>query len=130
MTIMRPETQAWWKQGLADIQTAKVNLKAEKFYAAAFFAQQAAEKALKAVFLESLKRTPPALHNLYELGKSVRAPANILETCRDISPAYTLARYPSASTGSPSEFYTEKNAKEAVDKSSKVIAWVKRSLNL
>lgn len=47
---MRPEAQAWWEQAQADLEAARGILELEHWYAAAFFGQQAAEKAVKALF--------------------------------------------------------------------------------
>lgn len=48
---MRPETELWWKQAIEDLETARVNLNAQRYYACVFFAHQAAEKSLKALFI-------------------------------------------------------------------------------
>lgn len=46
---MRKEVSLLWEQALEDIDTAKKLIEVEKYYAAVFFAEQAAEKALKAL---------------------------------------------------------------------------------
>jgi len=43
------EAQAWWKKAKGDLDVAKYNLDGDMLDAAAFFAQQAAEKALKSL---------------------------------------------------------------------------------
>jgi len=48
---MSEEAEIWWKQALEDLDTAKFNFSGRKFDAAAFFAQQATEKALKALYI-------------------------------------------------------------------------------
>ena len=50
------ESSRWWKHSLSDLETAEYNLKGGMLNAAAFYAQQAAEKALKAVQIEKLGR--------------------------------------------------------------------------
>ena len=37
----------WWEQSEEDLATARSNLESGRYYASAFFSQQAAEKALK-----------------------------------------------------------------------------------
>ena len=56
---MRAEIGIWWDQATADLQTAKVNLGGDRYYASVFFAQQAVEKALKAYVLK-MNRNPQA----------------------------------------------------------------------
>ncbi|HDD71587.1 MAG TPA: HEPN domain-containing protein, partial [Candidatus Aenigmarchaeota archaeon] len=65
---MRPEAENWWKQALEDLDSAKKNLKIKKYYLVAFLSQQAAEKALKALFIELKRRLQPKTHNLIRLG--------------------------------------------------------------
>ena len=65
---MREETKNWLKQAEMDFETAKGNVEIKKYYATAFFCQQTAEKALKAMALEKL-REPARSHNLLELAK-------------------------------------------------------------
>ena len=49
---MDKNVQDWWRQAEADLDTAIFNLNGKKYYASVIFAQQAAEKALKALFFE------------------------------------------------------------------------------
>ena len=48
---MRPEAEPWWRQALADLDTAKVTDAAARHYATSWFAQQAVEKGIKALLL-------------------------------------------------------------------------------
>jgi uncharacterized protein len=61
---VRPETQPWWRQAQADLQTAEITLQAGQCYAVSWFAQQAAEKALKALYLERHGQLAPRTHDL------------------------------------------------------------------
>ncbi len=75
--IVRPETAAWVRQAEADLQTGEIVLAASVWYAASWFAQQAAEKALKALYLERLGGEPPRTHDLLALGERLTVPAEI-----------------------------------------------------
>lgn len=48
---MRLEILRFWEQAQEDLETARYNSAGGKFYAAAFFCQQAVEKALKALYM-------------------------------------------------------------------------------
>ncbi len=55
-----------------DLLTAKGNVEIKKYFATAFFCQQAAEKALKALSLEKL-REPVKSHDLLSLARKIKA---------------------------------------------------------
>lgn len=55
---MRAEIRIWWDQATADLRTSEVNLRADCYYASVFFAQQAVEKALKALVLKKKRKLP------------------------------------------------------------------------
>ena len=59
-----------WEQALEDLKTAEVLIDADRYYASVFFSQQAAEKALKALYIEVKKELPPKTHSLIRLPKN------------------------------------------------------------
>lgn len=124
---MREESRLWFRQAEEDAITAEQNIKIERFYASAFFSQQAAEKALKALYLER-NREPYLSHNLVELAKFLKAPEDILTSCRALAPQYTVTRYPDAAGGLPYDAYDKYLANELLKNAKKVLAWVKISL--
>lgn len=90
---MSEEAEVWWTQALRDLETAVYLLNAERFDAVAFFAQQSVEKALKSLHIDrhkELKKT----HDLVLLAKGLDLPPNLLEFCKELSPAYVYTRYP------------------------------------
>lgn len=97
-------------------------MKIRRFHASAFYSQQAAEKALKAMQIQMLSRFD-RVHDLLTLADSVKTPEEILNCCLRLNPYYTITRYPDV--GEP---IAEKTAKEVVDKSRRVVEWVKQSL--
>lgn len=52
---MKESVKRWWEQANADVKTAKHSHAAGDYYAAAFWAQQAVEKGLKALMLHKGK---------------------------------------------------------------------------
>ena len=62
---MRVDTEPWWRQAEADLTSAEILLNGGQWYGASWFAQQAAEKALKALHLERLGRETEA-EKLYQ----------------------------------------------------------------
>ncbi|MBI2971448.1 MAG: HEPN domain-containing protein [Candidatus Aenigmarchaeota archaeon] len=119
---MKNETKAWLKKAKEDIETARYNLKGKKLNAAVFFAQQAAEKSLKAVQIERLGRFD-RIHDLLTLAKSVSAPESVVESCASVNPYYTITRYPDSEDKTD-----EKTAKSLLKSSRKVLTWAKQTL--
>ena len=90
---MNEETEIWWKQALRDLETADYLLDAERYDAVAFFAQQSVEKALKSMHIDrhgQLKKT----HDLVLLARSLKLPQELIDFCKELSPAYVYTRYP------------------------------------
>lgn len=125
---MRDETRSWLAQAREDLETAKF-LATSRYYAAVFFAQQAAEKALKALYIEVHRDFPPKNHNLLELCRALSAPADILEAARELNPEYFTTRYPDAAVGIPAEMYSEQSAKVHLEACEKVMTWTESLLS-
>ena len=68
---------------------------AERYEAAAFFAQQSAEKALKSLHIERYKELKKT-HDLVLLAKGLDLPSKLIDLCKELSPAYVYTRYPDA----------------------------------
>ncbi len=90
---MKEEAEIWWKHALRDLETADHLLDAERYDAVAFFAQQSVEKALKSMHIDrhgELKKT----HDLVLLAKGLDLPQELIDLCKELSPAYVYTRYP------------------------------------
>ncbi len=85
---MRPEIVAWWRQAMADLETADVLLRAGRYYAVSWFAQQAVEKGLKALYIERRGVLAPRTHDLRFLATEVMVPAWLLADITLINPAF------------------------------------------
>lgn len=122
MSIMKEETRNWLKKAEEDLGTAEDCLKIKRFHASAFFSQQAAEKALKALQIEKLGRFDK-VHDLLTLADSVKATKGVVDCCIKLNPYYTITRYPDV----------EKSVKEQLVKglpstSKRVVEWAKQIL--
>ncbi|MFA5381996.1 MAG: HEPN domain-containing protein [Candidatus Micrarchaeia archaeon] len=124
---MREESKNWFEQAKIDLDTAKFNFKGERFYASVFFSQQAAEKSLKALYLEE-KRCPVLHHNLVDIADELEAPEEVISACRMLNPHYTVSRYPDAASGIPSEVYDKKITSIYLMEAKKVVRWVRDNL--
>ena len=117
------------EQGGHDIDTAAQLLKIKIYYASVFFAEQAAEKSLKALHIEK-KRRAEFTHDLVELAQVLGAPRDVLKAAAELSPDYIIARYPDAANGVPAAMYDEESAVAHLGYARRTIEWVRLELKL
>ncbi len=103
----------WIEQARSDLDHARHDVAGTYFEWACFSAQQAAEKAVKAVFqkLGSEAWGHSVADLLQELGQSQMVPQALTDIALELDKAYIPARYPNAHpTGSPRRRYTQAEA--------------------
>jgi len=120
----------WLRQAEADLAAARDSLAAEHFEWACFAAQQAAEKAVKALFLrrgmDAWGHTiTPLLGNLPETDR----PGEDVVTCAKVlDKHYIPTRYPNGlDSGAPADFYTRPEAEAACDCARRIIEFCSRT---
>jgi HEPN domain-containing protein len=111
-------------QAESDLRHARSDLHGEFYDWACFSAQQAAEKAVKAVFqrmgAEAWGHSVADL--LVELGRRRRVPDPLLEAALDLDKAYIPARYPNAHpSGSPRTRYTRAEAIRLIEHAAQIL---------
>ena len=116
----------WFKQAKMDLEVSKILFDTENYEWASFAAQQASEKALKAVFEKFGKKAWG--HSIYELLKAMGDLLNIdvsedmYEGAKLLDRYYIIARYPNGwISGTPHDFITKKEAQDAILYSGKII---------
>jgi HEPN domain-containing protein len=124
----RPEVAAWWTLATSDLRVARVAVALDppEWRIACFHAQQAGEKALKAL-LEARHRPVPRSHDLTLLLQALAAnapddallDATVRLTLHGIGP-----RYPG-----PTGEASASDACEAIDDAARVVAWVEAALD-
>ncbi len=118
--------KTWISKAGSDLRHAKASFKIKDYDWAALAAQQAAEKALKALCLQNdlglIK-----IHDLATLARKVNAPKSIIEKCGLLNPFYTASRYPDAL-----EFLDEAQnmeaAKDAISASGEILRWCQKKI--
>lgn len=125
---MREEAKAWWSQGEHDLHAARRLFEGGIFYACAFLCHQAAEKWLKAVYIELHRELPPKTHNLVELGKLLNVPESVMHELRLLNPEYVASRYPDAANGIPAENYDRPKAERLLAGAERVREWATSAL--
>jgi HEPN domain-containing protein len=90
---MRVSPERWWEYAERDLETARVPLRAQRWDAASLFAQQAAEKAIKALLVQASGELPPRVHDLVRLAELVRMPEELFPELDELSRVYVGGRH-------------------------------------
>ena len=119
----------WWEQSVRDLAHATHALDDGDYEWAAFAAQQAAEKALKAVILAH--NGEPWGHLTTALAEGLPASAHASETVTDaarrLDKHYIPARYPNGfAEGYPGKLYTRGEAEQAIQDATLITAFCRR----
>jgi HEPN domain-containing protein len=122
----------WFRQAEADLRHAGNALEAGDFEWSCFAAQQAAEKALKAVFqklgLEAWGHTLTAL--IGNLPSSVQLSPELVDYCKMLDKHYIPTRYPNGfESGAPTDFYTEAEAQQAIRQAEEILDFCRRQIH-
>jgi HEPN domain-containing protein len=101
------------RQAKRDLENAEYELKGGFFEWSCFLSQQAAEKAIKAVFqrihAEAFGNSVSVL--LEKLPRAIKPAKSMIDMARELDRAYVAARYPNEyPEGAPYEFYTKEEA--------------------
>ena len=118
----------WLRQALRDLEHAKRSLEAGDYEWACFAAQQAAEKAVKALHqalgLEVWGRSVARM--LESLPQEHRPPAELVERAKELDRHYMPTRYPNLyPEGAPMDYYTRGDAERAVEMAEAVVNFVR-----
>ena len=114
----------WLAQAKRDLNHAVHACEDEDFEWSCFSAQQGAEKAVKAVFLylhgESWGHSVFAL--LKALSDKIEVSERLIEAAKNLDKHYIPTRYPNSfDSGMPGEYYTKKDAQEAIKNAREII---------
>jgi HEPN domain-containing protein len=113
----------WIAQALADLDAAHANLETEHHEWACFIAQQAAEKAVKAV--AQAHGGEARGHSVLLLLKAVlqeEPPPDVVAAARRLDRFYILTRYPNGwAEGKPRDFFDREQAEGAVTDARRVV---------
>ncbi|MDW8043401.1 MAG: HEPN domain-containing protein [Nitrososphaerota archaeon] len=121
---VREEAMDWWREALHNLRQARRNYEIEEYSVSAFLAHQAAEKALKALYIVAKSRLPPRGHDLVKLGRALEAD-ELMDDLKALNPHYTIARYPNAANTVPSEAYSREIVLRCLQAAERVIGWVR-----
>jgi len=128
---MRPQASVWLEIAEDDLSTAEHCFKGNRYLWAMFMCQQAAEKAIKAVYVEQTGETPPRKHDLVSLAGSAGILAECDENRRDLlrrlSLYYIETRYPDKRAQLEATC-TEEYVGQMMARTKEVVEWLKNKL--
>lgn len=114
----------WIEQARRDLQHAESDLRSSFHEWACFSAQQAAEKAVKAIFykLNADAWGHSITKLLKELSKNTEVDSSLIKAAQNLDRFYIPARYPNGfDIGKPADYYSEDDAKGAIAHANQII---------
>ena len=126
-TGLRTMAEACWAQARADYAAAVTLVDAGVYFASVFFAQQAAEQALKAAHIQKLQKIARG-HNLIQMANALQAPLEVMNSAAELNPEFLATRNPEAASGVPSRNYDRKSARLHLHCAQTIVDWIKASL--
>ncbi|MEM0024545.1 MAG: HEPN domain-containing protein [Thermofilaceae archaeon] len=129
---MREEAKAWYDGSLVDLEEAKSAFREGRYNWAVFAAHQAVEKALKSAIMVLRREPPPKTHDLSRLlsALGVELPEDLRVGVLELSPYYTVARYPNAGLERPWESIDRALASRLLRIAEEVVEYVGRAAGL
>ncbi len=124
---MRDDIKVWWKQAEDDLDSAKANFEIKQYRVASLLAQQALEKALKALYIKrfnELKKT----HDLVFLANKLDLPEDLRGVCKELDPLYLQTRYPDATGNLPSELFDKADTFNFISLADEVMEWIEKAI--
>lgn len=114
----------WYEQGKRDLGRAMLDLEHGYYEWACFTSQQSAEKVIKALALKyGLNMWGHSLTEMLKiLSQQIEIKEEIKDNARLLDIYYIPPRYPNGfPSGKPADYFTEKQAKEAIDATNNII---------
>lgn len=121
----------WMTQAKADLEHARKSVPMTDYEWACFAAQQAAEKAVKALHLS--RGTVAWGHSVLDLvgalADEMDVPVPVTDAARRLDRFYISPRYPDVHpAGSPRRYFAEADAQQGIADAEKVVSWCDQNL--
>jgi len=121
------DPEEWLRQADYDVETAEYMFSGRRYFYAVFMCHLSIEKALKGLYQERVKETPPRVHNLvYLLNKMGMKPPELQgKFLVKLNEASVPTRYPETLELLKKE-YTPSVVRDIRFKSKEALEWIKR----
>lgn len=123
---MDKRSREWLKQADYDIDTAEYMFDGRKFFYSVFMCHLSVEKAIKGLYQQRLKETPPKTHNLVYLLKKIdiRLDERVGKFIVKLNEASVATRYPE-DIDKLQKQHTKDVVKNILVESREVLEWIK-----
>jgi len=118
------QVKQWLAEADIDLAAASGLLEDGPHARSAFFSQQAAEKALKALYMFVHRATPPKTHDVGKLAADLCAPDGLKSAAEPMTGDYMASRYPDAAPAVGSA-YTRQLAESRLGDARAIVEWVR-----
>lgn len=128
---MAERSADWMRQADADLRHARNARESRDFEWSAFASHQAAEKAIKALFqrLHSDAWGHVLSLLLSSLPEEAQPDSDVIERAKELDKHYIPTRYPNGfERGAPTDFYTAKEADQAISNAEAIIEFCRRQI--
>ena len=114
----------WYEQGKRDLERARLDMEYKYYEWACFTSQQAVEKVVKALAMKLGFNIWG--HSLTEMlnivSQKIEIPEGIKDSAKLLDMFYISPRYPNGfPSGKPADYFTDKQAREAIDAADDII---------
>ncbi|OFX15507.1 MAG: hypothetical protein A2Z18_05855 [Armatimonadetes bacterium RBG_16_58_9] len=86
--------------------------------------EQAAEKAVKGLYVDVNDAEPPKTHRLDGMAVQLGAPVEIVDAASVLVSDYSASRYPPPGVGFPFQTYDKEDAVDRIEKARQITYWV------
>jgi HEPN domain-containing protein len=122
----------WWRQAEADLRHARNALADGDYEWSCFAAQQAAEKAIKALFqklgMDAWGHTLTVL--IGNLPSTIQPPTELIDYARILDKHYIPTLYPNGfDSGAPTDFYTSMEAQYAIQCAESILEFCRHQID-
>ncbi len=121
----------WFRQALRDLEHARRSAEFGEFEWACFAAQQAAEKAVKALYQSlGIEVWGHSISRMLEgLPDEHRPQKYLVDHAKELDRHYVSTRYPNLHPeGAPMEYYTREDAERAIKYAEEIIGYVRNKI--
>lgn len=125
---MNEQVERWLEEADRDLEVAELLASGGFSDRSVFHSQQAAEKAVKGLFIALHKATPPKTHSVDKLANSVGMPSDLIEGAAHLTADYMPTRYPDVAIAQPF-MYTEQIAETRLSEARAIVDWVRRRIS-
>lgn len=125
----KDEIQRWMKYAEYDLESAQVLRDHVYLNGALFHCQQAAEKALKALYMAEVNRMFPRVHALALIAEPTSLSRDWMPFLRELTSKYSEARYPNFPVEDATGVYDADYTNQIIENTKELVSWIRRRLN-